>query len=379
MTNTISICRCSMDCPARLLLWGLSCLLSACSGASNREIREPLPFIVRIDRVEVPTPDDSNDSLDGETEAPVGGGPAIPPRFESPEVLRERFAIVLEESGLFTKVVTSEGAEAHPDLEIDIDITGDDFGKGSPTLGASISSTLAWLFTGHLSWLIENRQYPDSNIMLYLTIRVPDENGHMESTIIFRDDLLLNGLELNLLERADTGDWFMSILLPPWWGDGAPEVAGASLARRTVDFFASHEVGRVVSRFPLEYRNAFSSYLVHDPDGKRVIIISKEAVRQVDITGPAGRRSIGEEKLDYSCVRGAASEEIRRQLSRRNLDLGMGTPDPQSSDWFYPIDLQDDETGYLHIEALVGRHHPEWTILRPPAPDEALVQVTSRG
>ena len=117
--------------------------------------------------------------------------------------------------------VVEAGAPA--DLEIDVEITGRDFGESSPQLGGAIFSTLVWLTFGHFSWFINNREYPESEVNMYLTFRsvtaLPEEGedgAGAPKLDVTRYDLERVYVPLNELTHIPGGPEWLAARQDPW-------------------------------------------------------------------------------------------------------------------------------------------------------------------
>src|SRR5262245_8262755 len=144
-------------------------LFGGCRGQAHREPRTGrLPFSVRLKDLTVkPASSEGGTATDPE----AAEAPAIPAAFEGLPGATEAIARVLEKSGVFTRVVPQDDRSTPVDLELEIWASGNEFGPGTPTAWGAISSTLAWLLAGHLSWFIDNRTYPESDVTLNLAVR----------------------------------------------------------------------------------------------------------------------------------------------------------------------------------------------------------------
>jgi hypothetical protein len=410
--------------PTLLLL--LATGLAACSGPERRAgTAEALPFTARVKEVRLrgPAPADAGDDEPAAPKAPV-----IPARFGAAPALTRAFARALEEKGIFTRVVTEADRETPADLDIEIEIAGQDFGPGEATFWGAFSSTVVWLLAGHLSWFLDNRVYPHSDVILYLTVRpavnpvvrpagagrpapaggpaapagsppawlggpgqgaleeapsparraaprvgsAPQAEAGGLPAALFQDALRLRSLGLSFLERADMRYWFFNILLPPWWDDGDPEKAGESLVQRTVDFFRDTEPERIGLGFPGSYYRATARYLFYDESRKALVIISREPLAAIAIRAGGRTRRIDDpdELIRLEDRPAAENEELRLALSERVLGLAGGGSGAATHDRYYVVRLEESEVGELRIavlprlEGLLSR----WTIQRPSTP-----------
>ena len=305
-----------------------------------------LPFIVKLNKVEQP----GLETLDQ-------GKFATPAVFDS-EKLKRELAASLNEAAVFTRVVTREedGAGPLPDLELDITVTGHDFGPGELSFPGAIFSTLLWLFGGHLSWVIDDRQYPESEVTMVVSIRWSGQTSFSA-----QKPLRLDGLHLSFWERSDATNWFLNILTPPCLGDGDPASRGASLAERTPEFFAGR-AGQVFLSFPGEYFNRVSSFLGYDPEKGEYVIVSRKALDFVFIRWEGGRtEELREKQLQLGVEDTTEKIRLWQQLAER-LD-GIET-----SDFYYPLSLKKGEPGLVRVEVLEGGEvDARWTVYLPPA------------
>ncbi|MBN1444144.1 MAG: hypothetical protein JXA90_15645 [Planctomycetes bacterium] len=347
-------------------VWASLCMAAAGCSEAQRQRERPeglLPFVVSIRGIDV------------RADSAPGGGLEdawIPPLIREPQRFKESLAESLAESAIFTDVLL-DGDESIPsDLELQFSVSGDDFGRGSVEAGGAVFSTLAWLFLGPVSWFIDNREYLDSNVILSVSLWLPEDPEAPGATRrpLFKEDLLLKGMELDFSERLDTRNVALNILLPPWWSDGNLEAAGASLVARSVDFFRKQAPDRIIARLPGRHHEALASFLVYPPESEEVVLIARQPIKRIAIT-PLRRRALAprqlnpeEEgcRLDGDLDRAAISEVILF-LSRCKVGIDA---DPKT-DRFYRIPLSSAETGYVRIEAKVESGVARWTIFRPRA------------
>ena len=338
------------------------CTGIACTSCSEMEkLPVSLPFIVRIDQVTIPPALRASSPESGDA---VGNDRiSIPPRFDDEDELRRAIRSALDEAGVFTLVVTGEDPGLPADLEMDVAVIGNDFGPGTADLGGAFSSTFAWLFGGHFSWLIPNRSFPDSNVKLNVWIRKPADE-HQSG--LYYDRLDLDRLRLSLSERANVADWFVNILLPPWWGDGDPEIAGATLATKSVEYFAENEPGEIANRLPGQHYLAEDCFLVYDIDEDRLIIMSSRLVNQLELVVPGKEpRVFNADEMKARELVEKEVEEIQASLSSMRITISAG--------FYYQVDLGnesyldgDNRAQLIQIVTSVGEREGHWTIIRPP-------------
>jgi len=335
-------------------------LLSGCGGAAKRvELSRALPFTVHLAEIRAPQPkaDAGDEKPSGEDSDATPGVPAV---FSSNrELMTRRLAEALSARGLFVRVVAEERAEAPADLVMEVEIRGEDFGAGEIMAGGAAASTTVWLFAGPISWMIDDRQYPDSAVTMDVALRRPAGNEEGGQRPLFQDRLFLKGLTLDFFERAESSDYLINILLPPWWGDGTPSVAGESLARKSLEHFVEREPDQILTRLPALYFESVQAFLVHLPEERAVVVISRPRVVQVGVTsGLGGRREIDPDALALLEVADEAEKDAL-QLGISSSVVGIGTENR-----YYRIPLLEGEQGYVRIEALLeaGREAGPWTV-----------------
>jgi len=332
--------------------------ISGCGGVERRT--EPLPFVVKLNevRIEVESPvsrrgtEESDWPGEGDED---DGAVETPPIFASP---RELTRAIQNEARVFTDVVTGEDPELPADLEFDIAITGTDFGPGQPNVGSGVFSTVAWLVGGHVSWFIDNREYSDSDVIVNATIR---KAGQKKTDGVFQDNLIPRSLQLNLIERANMGEWFLNILIPPVWVAGDSELAGTSLAKKLIEYFVEEEPVRIANRLPGS--DQLSSFLVYDRDNEELLIVARQVVDGVTIestgSGRSPRTLSGAEFARDHELPDADRGDVRLRLSRLGVGIGVS-----SLDFLYRIGLREDEVGRVRITTELGRSVATWTIDR---------------
>lgn len=337
------------------LVWAV--LVAGCSGARTRPGEVRLPFTVRLNPLQTPDP------------AAMDADAIHPPRVDEEEFTRA-LADALMDENVFTYVVTASDEWDRPvDLEMDVSIHGSDFGEGRATVDGAIFSTIAWLFVGYGAWYIDNRIYPDSNVILRFSLSAP---GGAPDSQIFIDRLALKGMELSLSERARPEDWLLALLVPPWIGDGDREITGAALGRRIVEFFLQGGVGRIAQHLPGDHMKKLKCYLVHDSDEREIIIISEEKIAALqvlpDVASEKGARTFrGEDSLrDYKVD--DVSDVLRKLTAREVLIGGEG-----EEFHFWRIGLED-ASGYIRVEATLDNlTTARWTIFDEGPTDPATV------
>jgi hypothetical protein len=365
----------------KLVLALLVLSLFGCSGEIKRtEPDRVLPFTVKLTEVKLP---------DLQGEGAEREQISTPAAFTDKEQLTERLAKALEQAGVFARVVTDKDASISPDLELAIEIIGNDFGPGKTLVTGAIFSTLAWLFAGHLSWFIDNKYYPNSKVVMNISIRYPE--AMMESarekkpTDLWPDDLPLDGMVLSFFDRADTKHWFFNILVPPWVGEGNPAVAGRKLGEESVRFFATNEPGRILTSFPGQYFQRMESFLVHDRENDRAVIITQSPITSIRISdeGETIREFRGDTELEEVKVNDdAKKKEIEHLLAGRLVGIGKGSQ--TSSIRYYVVPVEEYRPEFLQIEVSLEsglESHPRgrWTIHRPAKVEIPADLATSRS
>src|SRR5688572_24951056 len=195
--------------------------------------RQPLPFVVKLKKT---------DLKDVEKEIASNPNLTVPANYGDPDELTRELARALRERGTFEVVVTDDDQDVAglaPDLEMEVLVKGNDFGPGEPKIAMSIFSTVTWLFAGHLSWLIRDRAYPNSEVKLTVVIRKPaaqvspaeGAGRGQETPPIFAETFFLKDLDLNFSERAQRKNWLreveVQVLEEESLGPG-PQLLGAS-------------------------------------------------------------------------------------------------------------------------------------------------------
>ena len=172
-----------------------------------------------------------------------------------------------------------------------------------------------------------------------------------------------------MIERAGATDWALGILVPPWCGDGDPEIAGASLARRAVEQFQRDEPDRIIAGVPPLYLESLSSFLVHDPESKELIIVTREEVDGIEIKSPGGKRFMDHDEANTAYLLAEEAREereaVRLRLARLGAGIGTSTSTGADAERYYRIPILDCETGFIRIQAFLGDKVGRWTIFRP--------------
>ena len=163
-----------------------------------------LPFVVKLNQVRI---------------VGAGGSPeaAPAPGFGNAPDLTRRMAEKLRKAGAFTWVSLEEDKQISPDLELQVEFIEPDFGAGEVEWVGATFSTLTWLLAGHLSWVINNREYPNARVVMRVDLHpaVKESDAETAKRDWYHDDLPLKGLSTNFYERADARFWALNILVPP--------------------------------------------------------------------------------------------------------------------------------------------------------------------
>ncbi len=334
---------------------------ASCAQRQHADQETPLPFVVYVGDVTWVAAGDADASVSEATDAAAAVTPAD---FGNQAGFRQRLAIALDRAEIFTSVTTTDDPPA--DLRVDFEISGRDFGPSRPQFGSAVFSTIVWLTAGHLSWLIADREFPESNVIL--TMRIGQSTTGLETAEseqrknLFHEDLLVKGLDLNLLERSGMKGWLLNTLLPPWWGSGDPKRAGISLGRKAVDFFATEAPPRILGKLPALHHRELHSFLGYDAEGDELLIVSRDRVRKL-VLDAAGHEvvSLPPEDVELFEIHDAATQEMRLFFSQRGLSVGAG-----DFDRYYRIPLPRDFAGFIRIHATLEETTGRWTIFREP-------------
>ena len=327
-----------------------------CSGPIQRtDPDRTLPFTVKLKEIKPPDP----------TEAQLENA-LTPALFDDPRELTRKLARSLGETGVFTRVLLHGDAGTAADLELEITFNNYDFGAGQPTFGGATFSTLAWIFVGPASWLIDNREYLDSRVSMQVVFRdaaqtSADSTARLEGHL-FQDDLTLQGLQLSFLERSEPSDWFWNIFIPPWVGDGDRATAGRSLVERCERFFADNEPPRMLARFPADYIGRTACFLGYNSEKAELVIVSREPVGRVRIHGESSApREIDQVELLGLAAQGSEKDALRNWLRERVVGLGN-----LQTDRYYGMPLEDGEVGFVRVQAELEGGGPlaRWTVYR---------------
>ena len=331
------------------ILLGATLALSACGDIETRS--EPLPFVLKVNPVQ----------FVGISEGPED---SIAPDWARGDelALTERVARSLRDAGLFTRVVIADDAPA--DLELSLKIDGDSFGPGSPLWGGATFSTLVWLVVGPMAWIIEDREYSQSNISMTTEIRTPSR-GENPGQSVFNDRVVLKGLRLSMIERANTGNWLLNIFVPPFLGDGDPTNAGRALSERAIERFIEEERDRIRWRLPAGHQDNLRTFLVYFPNEEEAVIVARNQVRKISIACDGGtRREISGRQVEELMAGGDTVVEIGARASQKAQ--GIGTRPEEEIFYQIPLAryLTERDKGLVRIHAFLDRGTSQWTIDR---------------
>ena len=339
---------------AVIVVFFLSCRCNAVETTPGRA----LPFTVRCEEIQL------SEAAAREVEQAV-----TPALFTDPDQLTRlttQLVEALRETGIFTRVVMEDEAAVPADLLLQIKVNSYDFGPSEATLPGAVYSTLAWFFVGAGAWLIEDRQYADSEVSLSVVLSDPGQPeaiaGGRAADAIFEDVLFLKGIQLSFAERSDYEDWFWNLFVPPFVGEGDPDNAGRSLVERSPAFFAEHEPPRILSSFPALYFRRLLCYVGYYPERGELVLVSKADVDHVTIRAEGGEvRSLGEMELAELTAKPEETDDLWRWLTERVVGLGI-----EPTDQYFRIPLEPGEKGFVRVEAnLEGEGPPaRWTIYR---------------
>jgi hypothetical protein len=280
--------------------------------------------------------------------------------------LVDAIARALEEEGVFTRVITSREPLDSADLELTVGIVGSDFGPGVAPIGAAVTSTFVWLLGGHLSWLISNRTFPDSDVAIAYEARAAIRStSRTPAEPIFGHVLPLDGLSLSFAERMDLSSAFLNIFIPPFIGDGDPAHRSKSLIKKGIEAFRRSEVERLLLTFPVTYFSRTSRYLVFDPDAGEAVIVSRGPIEKIVVRDAMGRelRRI-DDRGDVALLEADGEEVSRlRELFSRHVS---GVAQGRAGERFYRFGLEPEETGFVSVEVSpsLGGSPTRWTLHR---------------
>ena len=337
------------------------CLGGTGCGSTEETVRtEPsLPFVVLVEPLTVTPGSDAE--------------PALPLQQPQVDELHRKLAAAVRASGIFTRVLTKAREDLPEDMVLKLGLRGNDFGEGQVMPGGAAISTFVWLVGGHLSWVIDNRSYPDAKVQLDVTLDRavdPDRRTPLgtKGRAFFKENLSLKGLQLSFHERANADEWFLNIIVPPWWGDGDAGVASDSLVDRATERFQAEVPARILSRLPLNFQAEQRSFLVHRPETREIFLISRDRVLEIELR-KAGEvlRQLDPEESGLKLGPGTA--ERRSALTyisdERNLQLEV-----DRSDNVYALRLEPDEWGTVRVQARLDQRSPStWTVDARPGPN----------
>lgn len=343
-------------------------VLATCGCGATPKRVDPvkvLPFTVRVNKVKMLKKESNTNGV-------------TPALFDLDKVTKE-VAETLENAGIFSLVLTENEKGVSPDLELQVEIVGSDFGVGEVKLSGAIYSTLAWLFAGHLSWFIDNREYPNSDVVLDVKLLTAKERAKEPQSkggiAVFSRRISLKNLELDFKDRVDVQRSVLNILLPPWVGEGNSETAGRSLADQSVVSFAKEVPEAISTYLPTNYFSNLSSFLLNDPAHNGVIIVAQRAIQSIKINRDGELlRQLNQDQAEALAVKGRDRNKVQQLVIDRSVGTGTGYR-------YYKLELLDDERDYIQIEATFARSvvPSRWTIDRPAAAASPESVATARS
>jgi hypothetical protein len=162
---------------------------------------------------------------------PVTGGkkPAI-----DPMLLARQVAEGLREAQVFSEVrlegeegAAAEGPGGPPDYICALEVSGTGFRPDiSEATNRAFLSSFLWFLAIFPAWWIDDRVYNGSDVVIQAHYTRPGA-GPSDRRLL-EEVVPTNQLELDLLRRGATWQFFLSIILPPFWMDST-EKAGKSL------------------------------------------------------------------------------------------------------------------------------------------------------
>ena len=312
-----------------------TCWLVGCTSQDSQQGNRRLPFVVKL-LLEIKTPEEESER-------------AIPPDFPEPEDLLEQVKSALEDAGIFTQVVTETLPGADHDLEMEVTITGTDFGTGQALVGGGIFSTAAWTLTGHLSWLIDDREYPRSDVQMQFLLR---DARDLDVEILKRTPPI-TGLSLSLSERIGGSSYFTSIFVPPCWEEGDRKAVGRSLVERGLEQFLQQVPTRIAADFAtsdLDKRSCFLIYRPDDEDNDKLVIVSLDNIRRIKIE----KRVFDQEEVHIAKSEAEkAKDEVKRQILR--IEPGILLNDSHD---LYQVELEPGEHDLIRVSATLDQGCP---------------------
>ncbi len=282
--------------------------------------------------------------------APSGTAPAVPPPLD-PRLLAARIADGLRAGAVFSEVRgtatgPSRGEEADaspPDYICEVEVKGKGFRpEDSSATSRAILSTFLWWCAVFPAWWIDDRMYPGCDVEV--RARFYPAGPGRTSRPVLAEAVPPDGIELDLLRRGATWQFFLSIVVPPFWMDD-PGEAEKALEAEAVSRARREIAGMVRKDWPAAALLGDSGcFLVLDPDfhpvevsgGKASIagwILARSPLKEVRVSADDGRvlRTLrGNGLKDLAVSLDGSREEDRRAGRVIRERLGAGTPLPRA-------------------------------------------------
>jgi hypothetical protein len=290
---------------------------------------------------------------------------AVPAEFPPADELTAEIAARLADQGLFSDVAEAGAAPSSRggDLVLSVEVRRPDFGASRVAWGGAAFSTLVWLLAGHASWWIDNRVYPDAELVMELQLDLAREEAADAAGaehLPFIHPVEFEDLQLSFVERAGWSDWLLNILVPPWLDIGDPARQGSYLADRAIERFASETRREILQRFPTWFFERRRCFVCLESARGRLLVVSYDLLSELAVRVEGG----GVQRRDEAAL------GLRQPLDKAPLldAFKRRFPSLYLTDRYryYAVPLADEERGLLRVETrFEGKARPlTWTVYR---------------
>jgi len=151
--------------------------------------------------------------------------PGAPEQPLDPKAVALQVAEGLEKAGAFTEVISGEGREGEVPPEADyiceVSVRGSGFNpEDSQATDMAFLSTFVWFMSLFPAWWIPDRVYTGSDIEARAAFFPASGEGSNRPVLV--EWVPLNNMTLGLVDRGATWQFFLTLILPPFWMDSPP-------------------------------------------------------------------------------------------------------------------------------------------------------------
>ncbi len=270
---------------------------------------------------------------------------------------------------VFSEVVTAEELEAkgsrsgRPDYICEVEVRGTYLSaKNSVVTNMALLSTFLWFMALIPGWFIDDRLYPNTDVEVEARLLPAGNGGDAKPSLV--EVVPAKNLTLDFWRRAATWQYFVDLILPPFWMDD-PEVVAESLPEAAI--------WKVRREMAEKFRRDWPAAALRGDPGCILVLDSPGGAIEVedgriDLQGYLAARSPMREliirntqekillKMDrrildpFLVPRNSENEKEREAWNAIEARLGPQSPSPQMLYSFNPLFVPATSSDRIHLE-----------------------------